>query len=85
VASTAGASVLAMGFIIVLVYIVVALRHGAIAGWNPWHSRGFEWMTLSPPPVENFETTPVFTHGPHEYSDEPDTHHHAAPEPKHAS
>ncbi len=65
--------------------IVVALKRGAIAGANPWNSRGFEWMTPSPPPVENFVGTPVFTSGPHEYSDEPDTSHHAAPEPKHAS
>ena len=85
VASTAGASVLGLGFVIVLVYIVVALRHGPFAGANPWNSRGFEWLTASPPHVENFEKTPVFDRGPHEYSDEPDTHPHAAPEPKHAS
>jgi cytochrome c oxidase subunit I len=39
VASTAGASVLALGLVIVLVYLLVALRHGAVAGANPWRSR----------------------------------------------
>jgi cytochrome c oxidase subunit 1 len=72
VASTAGASVLAIGFTIVLVYILVALRHGAVAGANPWGSRGYEWLTPSPPPLENFEEVPAFTRGPHEYHDLPD-------------
>jgi cytochrome c oxidase subunit 1 len=85
VASTAGASVLALGFIIVLIYILAALRYGRVAGANPWNSRGFEWMTPSPPPVENFETTPVFTHGPHEYHEPAQAAPHRAPEPTHAS
>ena len=71
VASTAGASVLAIGFTIVLVYILVALRHGEVAGPNPWGSRGYEWLTASPPPLENFEVVPEFTRGPHEYHDLP--------------
>jgi cytochrome c oxidase subunit 1 len=75
VASTAGASVLAIGFTIVLVYLLVALRHGAVAGANPWGSRGYEWLTSSPPPFENFDVVPAFEHGPHEY-------HHDAPAPK---
>jgi cytochrome c oxidase subunit 1 len=74
VASTAGASVLAIGFTIVLVYLLVALKHGAVAGANPWGSRGYEWLTSSPPPFENFEVVPAFEHGPHEY-------HHDAPGP----
>jgi len=74
VASTAGASVLAIGFTIVLVYLLVALKHGAVAGTNPWGSRGYEWLTTSPPPFENFEVVPAFVNGPHEYHhDEPGT------------
>ena len=86
VASTAGASVLAFGLVVVLVYILLSLRWGAVAGRNPWGSRGYEWETLSPPPPENFEDTPVFTRGPHEYDDEgPAIAPPATPEPKHAS
>jgi cytochrome c oxidase subunit 1 len=85
VASTAGASVLALGLLIVLVYTLVAIRWGPVAGANPWNSRGFEWATPSPPPPENFETTPVYTHGPHEYHEGAELPPHAAPEPKHAS
>jgi cytochrome c oxidase subunit 1 len=84
VASTAGASVLAIGLLIILVYILVALKWGPIAGANPWRSRGFEWDTPSPPPPENYETTPVYTHGPHEYQDEiPGPAAPLTPEPKH--
>ena len=28
---------------------------GPIAGDNPWGSRGYEWMTTSPPPKHNFD------------------------------
>ncbi len=72
VAATAGASVLAMGLVIVLVYLVVSLISGKVAGSNPWGSRGFEWNTPSPPGKENFPGTPTFTQGPHHY-EEPDT------------
>ena len=71
VASTAGASVLAIGFLIILVYILVSLKHGAVAGPNPWGSRGYEWLTPSPPPLENFDVLPEFERGPHEYHDLP--------------
>ncbi len=67
VAATAGASVLAMGLVIVLAYLVVSLVAGKRSAPNPWGSRGFEWMTPSPPGKENFPETPTFTHGAHEY------------------
>jgi cytochrome c oxidase subunit 1 len=83
VASTAGASVLAIGFLVILVYILVSLRHGAIAGPNPWGSRGYEWLTPSPPPLENFDVLPAFERGPHEYHELP-AHGAAGGEGRHA-
>jgi cytochrome c oxidase subunit 1 len=83
VASTAGASVLAIGLLIVLVYTLVALKWGPVSGANPWHSRGFEWDTPSPPPPENYETTPVYTHGPHEYDQDAAPGQVPVPEPRH--
>ncbi|MEO6950349.1 MAG: cbb3-type cytochrome c oxidase subunit I [Polyangia bacterium] len=71
VASTAGASLLAFGLIIVAAYLGYALVHGEAVD-NPWGSRGFEWMTASPPIKANFEVTPVYTTEPHHYVDEPD-------------
>jgi cytochrome c oxidase subunit 1 len=67
VASTAGASVLGIGFLIILAYILVSLKYGPVAGPNPWGSRGYEWLTPSPPPLENFDQVPAFERGPHQY------------------
>jgi cytochrome c oxidase subunit 1 len=72
VASTAGASLLAFGFIIIAIYLAVSLKYGEVAGRNPWGSRGYEWDVPSPPPTENFDQVPVFTRGPHEYQDIPE-------------
>ena len=68
VLSSAGASVLGVGFILPLFYFVWSMRYGARSGDNPWGAIGLEWDTPSPPPTENFYTTPVVTHGPYEYN-----------------
>jgi cytochrome c oxidase subunit 1 len=75
VASSAGATLLFFGFVIIFIYLVLALKYGRVAGPNPWGSRGFEWNTPSPPPTHNFEETPVFTHGPHDYQVLPEVSH----------
>jgi cytochrome c oxidase subunit 1 len=69
VASTAGASLLAFGFLIILIYLIYALVRGPIAGDNPWDSRGYEWMSTSPPPKHNFDVTPVITQDSHSYQE----------------
>ncbi len=71
VASTAGASLLAIGFTIILIYFLVSLKWGRLSGPNPWGSRGYEWETLSPPPTENFLEQPVFARDPHDYTGAP--------------
>jgi cytochrome c oxidase subunit 1 len=68
VLSTAGASVLAVGYLIPAVYFVWAMRYGKPAPGNPWGATGLEWQTSSPPPPENFEITPVVTHDAYDYS-----------------
>ena len=68
VASTAGASLLGFGFLVVLIYLVLSLFIGKRAPRNPWGSRGYEWETLSPPPTENFLHDPVFPRPPHDYT-----------------
>jgi cytochrome c oxidase subunit 1 len=67
VASTAGSSLLAFGFVIILIYLIYALMRGQLAGDNPWGSKGIEWMTTSPPDKHNFHETPVITQDPHSY------------------
>jgi cytochrome c oxidase subunit 1 len=69
VASTAGSSLLAFGFIIIVIYLVYALIHGQVAGDNPWNSRGYEWNTPSPPPKHNFDETPVIDRDSHSYQE----------------
>ncbi len=67
VLSTAGASILGVGYLLPLVYLIWSLRYGAVAGDNPWGATGLEWQTPSPPPTDNFEKTPVVTEEPYAY------------------
>src|ERR1700738_2587137 len=54
VMSTAGASILAVGLIFPLFYLLGSLFVGKRAGPNPWRATGLEWQTASPPPPDNF-------------------------------
>ena len=65
--STAGASILAVGYLLPMAYFVWSIRYGKAAGDNPWDATGLEWMTPSPPPTENFEETPVVTWEAYDY------------------
>jgi cytochrome c oxidase subunit 1 len=67
VLSSAGASILAVGYIIPLLYLLWSLRYGPVAGSNPWGATGLEWQTPSPPPTDNFAETPVVTQPPYAY------------------
>ena len=69
VLSTAGASILGIGYLLPLIYFLWSLKFGRVAGPNPWHATGLEWQTPSPPPKNNFEgKTPVVTGKPYSYS-----------------
>ena len=72
VLSTAGASVLAVGYVLPMIYFVWSLRYGKPAGPNPWNAVGLEWMTPSPPPTQNFDETPVVTWEAYDYEHQPD-------------
>jgi cytochrome c oxidase subunit 1 len=68
VLSTAGASVLGVGLIIPLAYLLWSLVAGAKAPSDPWMATGLEWRTPSPPPTENFTQTPVVTWDAYEFA-----------------
>ena len=68
VLSTAGASILAVGYLIPAVYLTWSMRYGKRAEANPWNLPGLEWRTASPPPTENFETTPTITWEAYEFA-----------------
>src|SRR6187399_1926975 len=67
VLSSAGASILAVGYFMPMLYLMWSLRYGRYAGSNPWGAVGLEWSTTSPPPTENFAETPVVTWDAYEY------------------
>jgi len=70
VMSSAGASILALGYALPMFYFAWSLKFGKEAGNNPWGAAGLEWQTSSPPPTENFHTTPVVTWEAYEYRPE---------------
>ena len=59
VLSSAGASILAVGYLLPLGYLFYSLRYGPRTGDNPWGATGLEWQTSSPPPRDNFAVTPT--------------------------
>lgn len=67
VLSTAGASILAVGLIAPLIYLLWSLRYGEESGPNPWHATGLEWMSASPPITHNFQETPIVNEDAYAY------------------
>jgi cytochrome c oxidase subunit 1 len=67
--STAGASILAVGFLMPMIYLAWSLQYGKEAGPNPYRAAGLEWMTASPPPEFNFDETPVVTWEAYNYDE----------------
>ena len=59
VLSTAGASILALGYFMPFFYLAWSLKWGRDAGKNPWPAMGMEWTVASPPPKHNFDAVPV--------------------------
>jgi cytochrome c oxidase subunit 1 len=70
VMSSAGATVLGIGYLVPLIYFIWSMRYGEIAEANPWGARGLEWQTSSPPPTENFTQIPVVTEEAYAYAAE---------------
>jgi cytochrome c oxidase subunit 1 len=67
VASSLGASILALGYVIPGAYLTWSIFKGPKAPDNPWGAKGLEWETTSPPPTFNFEETPVVTEEAYQY------------------
>jgi cytochrome c oxidase subunit 1 len=67
--STAGATVMGMGFFMTGIYLIWSLRFGAIAPDNPWRAAGLEWQTSSPPITQNFLEIPIVDHEAYHYDE----------------
>ena len=69
VMSTAGASVMAVGYILPLFYLGWSMIWGKDAPPNPWKAMGMEWTVSSPPPKNNFARVPIVAQEPYAYHD----------------
>ena len=76
VLSSAGATLLAIGYLLPLGYLTWSLLRGERAPANPWGATGLEWQTPSPPPAKNFASTPVVTEPPYTYPPPELVQHH---------
>jgi cytochrome c oxidase subunit 1 len=72
VMSTAGSTILGVGYLLPLVYLLWSMRRAPYAPPNPWGASGLEWTVSSPPPMENFEEIPIVT--AEAYTFGPETH-----------
>lgn len=70
VMSTAGASILGLGYLIPMLYFVWSLKYGRRVGANPFDARGLEWRVPSPPTTHNFAAIPRVTEGAYAYDHE---------------
>jgi cytochrome c oxidase subunit 1 len=68
--STAGASILGLGYLIPMAYLTWSLRFGKKVGANPFGAKGLEWEAAgSPPTTFNFDHTPEVTQEAYAYSE----------------
>jgi len=73
--STAGSTILAIGYLLPGIYLTWSLKYGKLAGPNPWGAKGLEWQTASPPITTNFDELPIVTEEAYDYHpDEDDSH-----------
>lgn len=56
--STIGSFILGAGVLVTIINVARSVKHGAIAGPDPWKGNTLEWFTTSPPPVNNFDVVP---------------------------
>ena len=77
--STAGASILGIGFMLIFFYLIWSLFAGPRAPANPFGAKGLEWITPSPPIAHNFTEIPTVTEEAYAYGEEGE--HSAIAEP----
>jgi cytochrome c oxidase subunit 1 len=67
VMSTLGASVLGLGYLLIMIYLIASMFKPRNASANPWGATGLEWSIPSPPITLNFETDPIVTENAYDY------------------
>ena len=66
VASTIGAYIQAVGFLIAASCLIHSLYRGKKAPANPWGGATLEWTCASPPPHDNFKSPPTMVGDPYD-------------------
>jgi cytochrome c oxidase subunit 1 len=56
--SSIGSFILGAGIVLTVINVAISYSRGRIAGPDPWKGNTLEWLTPSPPPVNNFDTIP---------------------------
>ena len=74
VLSSAGASILAIGYLLPAFYFTYSLFKGKAAPANPWGATGLEWQVPSPPPTFNFDEDPVVNEPAYHYKPRHEVH-----------
>lgn len=64
---TMGSYLLAVSTFPFIINAIWSWRYGPKASNNPWDALTLEWMTTSPPAIENFDKLPVLATGPYDY------------------
>ncbi len=64
---TYGSYILAVSTFPFIINMIWSWLYGEKAGDNPWKALTLEWMTTSPPAIENFDPLPVLVTGPYAY------------------
>jgi cytochrome c oxidase subunit 1 len=67
-ASTIGAMILGSGVALMVFYLVASLLTGKKAMQNQWGGVTLDWMSPTPPPLENFAHAPKVTTEVYDYS-----------------
>ena len=65
--SSLGALLMAISTIPFLINVFLSVRNGKNSGDNPWNALTPEWLTSSPPPVENWEGEAPLVEEPYGY------------------
>ena len=69
--SSVGALLMAISTLPFLLNVGISMVRGTPSGPNPWRALTPEWLTSSPPPVENWKGPAPLVHEPYGYGGPP--------------
>ncbi len=64
---SAASLLMGIATLLVIYNLIISLKKGDKAPWNPWRARSLEWLVSSPPSVFNFDAPPQVVGGPYQF------------------